>query len=255
MTWKTNFHKIERKLVNCFPKKPFSVNRAKPVISFSFDDFPVSAIKGAGEILTQHGMTATYFVASGLISQNVDGIDICAESDIRDAFDEGHEIGCHTFGHLDCQNISDNELKQDLEENSRQIEKIVGIAPSSFAYPFGKISFRARNIVRDTYPVARGIGGGINSRRCDLLNLKANSVYSSSFSLERIRKLLSSVQESNGWLVFYTHDVSENPSDFGCTIDEFRALVEMVSETGITVMPIKHALGLVSFTQNDSDGQ
>ena len=42
----------------------------RPLISFTFDDFPRSALLNGGAILKRMGLTATYFTAMGLIGKD-----------------------------------------------------------------------------------------------------------------------------------------------------------------------------------------
>jgi peptidoglycan/xylan/chitin deacetylase (PgdA/CDA1 family) len=39
----------------------------EPMISFTFDDFPRSALHVAGRILEDHGIAGTYYVSLGLM--------------------------------------------------------------------------------------------------------------------------------------------------------------------------------------------
>lgn len=240
-------HKIERKLVKLIPGKKQKIRGNEAVVSFSFDDFPVSACRDAGAVLEQHGMTATYYLASKLMGTKSDGMEICGEADVRHVFDSGHEIGCHTFNHLDCQSTTTTDLEEDLRTNNQTIKELTGIVPSSFAFPFGKTSFASRKVVSKHYQIARSINGGVNHGNCDMLALRANSIYSPSFSMNKYKALLREAQKQKGWLIFYTHDVTSNPSDFGCTVDEFTQVVELVAQSGVKVLPVKHAMGYFAF--------
>ncbi|MFK5978995.1 MAG: polysaccharide deacetylase family protein [Rhizobiaceae bacterium] len=239
--------RVERKLVKIVPKHKQFIKGNEAVVSFSFDDFPVSAFNNAGAVLEKYGMNATYYVASNLMGTTSDGMAICTQENVRDTFDSGHEIGCHTFAHLDCQSVLAGALEDDLKASSQAIKGLTGIIPSSFAFPFGKISFASRNIVSKHFRVARGISGGVNYGNCDLLNLRANSIYSASFLMSKNRALLQEAQRKKGWLIFYTHDVTSNPGNFGCTLDEFTQVVELVAQSGVKVLPVKHAMGYFAF--------
>ncbi len=45
-------------------------------------------------------------------------------------------------------------------------------------------------------------------------------------------------RRSNGWLIFYTHDVRPSPSKFGCTPELLEALVKSVVEDGCRIMKV-----------------
>jgi hypothetical protein len=63
----------------------------------------------------------------------------------------------------------------------------------------------------------RGIFGGINAPDLDLNLLRANSLYGDVDQLTHVEKLISENKAKRGWLIFYTHDVRDNPSRYGCT--------------------------------------
>ena len=72
------------------------------VISFTFDDFPASAAHIGAEIIERFGARATFYSSfsnSGLDSPSGN---IASAADAVDLDARGHEIGCHTFSHMDC---------------------------------------------------------------------------------------------------------------------------------------------------------
>jgi hypothetical protein len=50
------------------------------------------------------------------------------------------------------------------------------------------------------------------------------------------------VLQSNGWLILFTHDVSENPSRFGSTPGMLDWALERVAKARIDVLPMREAL-------------
>src|SRR5437870_5577238 len=72
------------------------------VASFTFDDFPKSALTVGGAILEKYEARATYYTAMQLAgTQNHLG-PMFEVDDIAAAHRAGHEIACHTFSHLGC---------------------------------------------------------------------------------------------------------------------------------------------------------
>ena len=70
------------------------------VVSFTFDDFPKSALTAGGSILERHGARGTYYVASKLAKTDGAVGRLFDVEDISAAHHNGHEIGCHTYTHL-----------------------------------------------------------------------------------------------------------------------------------------------------------
>ena len=67
------------------------------------------------------------------------------------------------------------------------------------------------------------------------------------FDLAKIERLIDEAVVRKGWLIFFTHDVSDNPSPFGFRSLAFAQVVEMVIERGIEILPVKNATGRVRF--------
>src|SRR5207249_2808421 len=79
--------------------KPFTISTPEPIVSFTFDDFPRSALLVGGAILKQFGLRGTYYAAFGLIGTTGPSGRIFELEDVQPLLDQGHEIGCHTFDH------------------------------------------------------------------------------------------------------------------------------------------------------------
>src|SRR4051812_20070179 len=73
---------------------------SEPVVSFTFDDFPRSALTEGGRILRERGWAGPYFAAGGFCGRTEGGLDYSDRDDLVQAAENGHEIGCRTFGHL-----------------------------------------------------------------------------------------------------------------------------------------------------------
>jgi peptidoglycan/xylan/chitin deacetylase (PgdA/CDA1 family) len=222
---------------------------AEPLVSFSFDDFPRSAATLGARILQEYGVKATYFVSGGRAGRQVDDLDQFTEDDLMHVADAGHEIGCHTFGHIMLPGASPKEIEDDLRRNRDFVNRILGdYRMTSFAYPYGQASISAKNLIGRHFPTARGNWFGINKRRIDFAQLRAVSL-ERSLDYARVLGALNEAKASNGWVLFFTHDVSENPSPYGCTPRELGRVVEAVLDHGIDVLPIKAAAAKVRFSQ------
>ncbi|WCL53193.1 polysaccharide deacetylase family protein [Gimibacter soli] len=239
--------KIERRVARYAPSRRMTLPKGRGAISFCFDDFHVDAYEQGGRILEAADMTGTFYLCAGLIDAELEGHSIASADTVKTAFDAGHEIGCHTFSHMDCQANSAAAVATDLEKNKVAITELTGLAPYSFAYPFGKMSVAAKRLASDRFGSARGVTGGINRGLADLGNLRANQIYSNGFDLAALEGKIADVAANGGWLIFYTHEVAEKPSPFGCRPDEFRAVVDAVAKSGVRCLPVKHALASLVF--------
>jgi hypothetical protein len=75
----------------------------------------------------------------------------------------------------------------------------------------------------------------------DLADLLSTSLYSQGFDRERLCQLIDDAQASDGWTIFYTHDVADEPSPFGCTPAQFQSIVAYAMEN-VPVLPVRDVL-------------
>jgi peptidoglycan/xylan/chitin deacetylase (PgdA/CDA1 family) len=218
------------------------------VVSFSFDDFPRSALTEGGRMLKARGWAGTYFAAGGFCGRRVDGIDYFDRDDLVQADADGHEIGCHTFGHLRLPQEKPRAILADLQRNRDFIADVLpGHALSSFAYPYGDLDLGRKALIAGRFPVCRGIWPGLNTGRMDFAQLKAAPLERRSLDALDVDELLDRAVAAKAWLIFFTHDLDPDPSPYGCRPDQFEAVLDKVAARGVRVLPIKNAAGAARF--------
>lgn len=219
-----------------------------PVVSFSFDDFPRSAATEGASILREFGVRGTYFVAGARAGRHLDEADQFTVDDLLAVAEAGHEIGCHTFGHIRLPTASHKEITDDLLRNQEFVQRILGdYTMCSFAYPDGDVSITTKALVGRWFPICRGIWNGVNHKRIDFTQLKAVSL-ERSFDRARVEKALDDAMRSNGWVIFFTHDVSDKPSPYGCRPSHLAGVLQAVVERGIEILPMKNAARKMRFS-------
>lgn len=219
-----------------------------PVVSFTFDDFPRSALTEGGRILRRHGWAGTYFTAGGFCGRTVDGLDYFDRDDLVQASEEGHEIACHTFGHLRLPQTRRPDIEEDLERNARFLGEVLPEHRlSSFAYPYGDLDLGRKAQLSARFPACRGIWPGINAGRMDFAQLKAVPLERRSLGELDIEAWLDRAEAGRGWLIFFTHDVSDDPSPYGCDRETFERVAAAVARRNVRVLPVKNAAGLARY--------
>lgn len=102
-----------------------------PVIALTFDDGP--SLRDTGtllDLLAAEEVPATFFVIGSQV-------EIGREDLVRRAFEEGHEIGNHTYSHQILTNLDATEVQQELSDTSDMIENIIGSKPTVMRPPTG----------------------------------------------------------------------------------------------------------------------
>ena len=70
------------------------------------------------------------------------------------------------------------------------------------------------------------------------------ALYEPEFDEARVYDLVRRAVESRSWLIFFTHDVSESPSDYGLTPENLRQVIEWCIDEGCQVLPVREAAPL-----------
>ena len=84
------------------------------------------------ELFKKYNVKATFFVV-GYFAEKFPEL-------IKEIHDQGHEIGTHTFSHIDLRKVNKSELINDLEKSISTIESITGEKILGFRAPFFSIN-------------------------------------------------------------------------------------------------------------------
>jgi hypothetical protein len=88
----------------------------------------------------------------------------------------------------------------------------------------------------------RGVHPGVNVGRVDLAQLNTVSLEVRCWDEQRIEAAIQRVLHAHGWLVFYTHDVSDNPTEYGSTPAMLDWALSRVAAARIAVLPMRDAV-------------
>jgi hypothetical protein len=131
----------------------------------------------------------------------------------------------------------------DITRGEKALSALAGVSPSgNFSYPFGEVTFGAKRAVGGVSHSCRGTMPGVNGPTVDLNLLRANRLYSASVELADIRQLIARDARPGAWLIFYTHDVRDTPSAYGCTPGYFEAIVRASAASGARIVTVAAAL-------------
>lgn len=225
--------KAQRRVVQWLSAAPTLVAPDRPVISFTFDDFPKSALAGA-DLIESAGGKAGFFACTSLMGKRSPLMgEMFDASTLCELAMRGHEIGSHTHSHVDCAKLDVKRVEKDVGQNLVALaEAGLETTVSSFAYPYGETSFSTKRWVADVFAMARGIAPGVNVGPADRAQLRAVELGDSAASRRRAREMMKTCLKSKGWLIFFTHDVSRSPSSFGASHDLIKELVDRAVNGG-----------------------
>lgn len=234
--------RLVREIGGFFRTRPAKVDWPGGVVSFTFDDFPRSAWINGGAILEQYGGRGTYYAAMGLAGTGSDLGPMFELDDLCAAHAHGHEIASHTYRHRDVSRLRRKDIADEIERNAVALAQALGDAPIvDFAYPFGGVSISAKSALGRRFASCRGTGRGLNRGTVDLADLFSTSLYAHDFDRDRLCRLIDDARANAAWLIFYTHDVADEPSPFGCTPAQFQSIVAYAAEN-MPILPVRDVL-------------
>lgn len=211
---------IESRQITKEGKKPFRWPEGKrAAISLSFDDARLSQVDIGMDLFDRCGVKATFYVSVSNLEKRLEGW--------KRAVAAGHEIGNHSRSHP-CTGNYAFSLKTALEEYTlsmmereldganAEIQRLLGVKPSTFAYPCGqKFVGRGRKVrsyvplVAERFIVGRGyLSEAANDPTfCDLAQAMGTGF--DGMGYEQMMKLVSKAADEGRWLIFVGHEIGE----------------------------------------------
>ena len=111
----------------------YYVDTAEKKVAFSFDAcWGTTYTPTLLEILRENDIKTTYFLTGYWVEKHPDMVKKISE--------EGHEIGNHTYTHPHLNNLTEEQIKTELERVGNMIFELTGRQPDLFRPPFGEYS-------------------------------------------------------------------------------------------------------------------
>ena len=218
-------------------------------VSLTFDDARMSQVEGGTVLLDQYGVKATFYVVPGQVKERLEGW--------KKATASGHEIGNHSLNHpcsgnfpwarpKALENYTLDQMRSELVEANKNIEMLLGVKPSVFAYPCGQ-KFVGRGLTTKSYvPLVaelfvsgRGwLDEGPNDPLfCDFAQLTGMEMDGKTF--EEILPLVESATQNHQWIVLAGHEMGESGSQT-TRLSMLKKLVEYAQDPahGIWMAPV-----------------
>lgn len=112
--------------------EPEEVPLARKVVALTFDDGPHEEITPQIlDILKKEKVPATFFLMGKKAEEYL--------KLVKRMVKEGHQVGNHTYSHVDLSSLSNQQAKEEIQRAQEVIEKITGQTPILLRPPFGKV--------------------------------------------------------------------------------------------------------------------
>jgi peptidoglycan/xylan/chitin deacetylase (PgdA/CDA1 family) len=128
-------------------------------VAITFDDGFANVLTEAAPIMAEYGFVGTVYVITGMVGRKTRWIDrgiplpslpLLTWPQITELQERGFEIGAHSVTHGFLTQYPSDNLKHELTGPKGILERELGTAPSTFAYPQGDYNRRVVATVRST---------------------------------------------------------------------------------------------------------
>ena len=90
--------------------------------------------------LKDRGVPVTFFILGKNAVNN--------RSIVRRAYEEGHEIACHTWNHLNLNNCTESKIKEEVEKTFEELDRACGDEADYLVRPpYGNANQKVRNAI------------------------------------------------------------------------------------------------------------
>jgi peptidoglycan/xylan/chitin deacetylase (PgdA/CDA1 family) len=240
-------------------------NGIKAAISLSFDDARLSQVDVGTPLLDQYGVKATFVLVPSNVEKRLDKW--------KEAAANGHELGNHTLYHpcsgnfswskeKALENYTLKKMRAELVETNRQLEHLLGVKATVFAYPCGS-TYVGRGIntksyvplIADLFVAGRGwLNETPNDPAfCDFAQLTGMEMDGKDF--DQILPLIENSRKNGSWLVLAGHEIGQSGNQT-TRVEMLKKLIAYAQDpaNGIWIAPMGEIAGYVKEQRKISNG-
>ena len=190
------------------------------VIALTFDDGPDEVFTPQVlDILKKNNVKATFFVVGEKVEYN--------KELLKRQYTEGHEIGNHTFTHINVAKNSYDKVEKEITDTQNAVKNVIGVEPKIFRPPYRAMSKSVCDI--------------IVSKKMNIIlwsNLDPRD-WSNPGVGNIINTILTKVQNGN---IILLHDYNNRRNDKSQTIQALEVVIPKLKEKGYKFVTISELI-------------
>lgn len=159
--------------------------------------------------------------------------DYMNQSQVREVYEAGHEIGAHTRTHAFLTQITSDQLAQEVS-GSREDLIAAGLGPvNTFAYTYGEYDEAAVGAAKAAgYMGARTTDVGYNAKTGDKMRLMVQNVEHAT-SPQQWEAWVQEAMANHAWLILTFHQVDHQGNEYGATPEDLRTFLNYLKVNGV----------------------
>lgn len=251
--WSRACGAYRRRLALRLGRRMVQLPKGRPIISFTFDDFPRSALENGGAILNRRGLSGTYYASFGLMEQITATGELFRPTDVTRLLAGGHELGCHTYDHFPAWETRPAAYEASVRKNLETMRRCApGLPCRSHSFPISWPRPSSKKRLSRYFDCCRGGGQSVNLGWVDMNYLSAFFLEQSRDNPVAVGEIIELNRECGGWLIFATHDICDRPTKYGCTPEFFEEVVDAAVRSGADIMTVSSALKTLDARAGDA---
>ncbi|KAK0637422.1 hypothetical protein B0T17DRAFT_588282 [Bombardia bombarda] len=211
------------------------------VVALTFDDGPYKYTSHVLDLLDQYDAKATFFVNGDNWVQGIDNESQPWPSILRRMVRSGHQVGSHTFSHVDMTSADSDMRYQQLHNLEESLTNVLGVYPAYFRPPYATCDGDCLTEVEDMgYHV---VNFDIDTK--DYANNRRNTIQNS----KDIFSTALDAGRSNDSFLVLCHDVQKQTA---MSLVQF--MLDKIQEKGYRAVTVGECLGDPTWNCAGNDG-
>lgn len=212
--------------------------KTDPICVITFDDGVNTDYTKAFPKLQEKGILGTSF----LISNSIGNEGRLSEEQITEMYNAGWDFQCHSQTHTHMWDLTNDEIRDEMEEVDQVFTDMGLPKPKHHAYPYGAGTNETDHVVREyretvrrtthdyrrhfqkkIFPLYRGVN----------IDIRTEERY------KRVKHFLRQLKADGNIIVLYAHEITDDPNaEAGAYEDYFDGIIDYIKELGIQTKTI-----------------
>ncbi|WP_241078480.1 polysaccharide deacetylase family protein [Natranaerofaba carboxydovora] len=167
------------------------------------------------------------------------------------ALDEaGWDVEDHTYSHPNMTELTEQDIHQEMEKVNETFEKKGLDIPEHHALPHGAYNDTVKDLLFSYRTTVRKAENTLNP--FPLEDKFLDAVDMGIHSTDGLKRLIDKAIEKRKIVIFFTHDVQDDPFDYGITTDKFKSVVEYAVDQDIEILTLTELMEKQEISQKDA---
>lgn len=219
----------------------------KGTIVFTFDDGTPDHVSAAQTLLSR-GFRGTFYVISNCAASETGG-SCLTSTQVKGLSQAGHDVESHTVRHRDLVTLTASGLTTELASSQATLQSLTGKPVRHLAYPYGSHDARVEDRTAAYYTTGRiYLTNPAVSQLPTLIAQSGSDPYvvpgigvTLATSLARAKSYVDHAVSQNATIVLTFHEIVNGGDAYSWRPADFRAFVDYVATTGVSVKTIAEA--------------